>query len=296
LEHGMSIASFRNRFLLILLLLCDTKIINGLHIICDLGGVLIETKYVRTIITIGVEKFAYYASTWQNPFTCHKLLYSFLESIKPHNPDVPFSKDAHGLIMPQLMCDWLKGTISSTELLTLINGHAGSFKSWSQEVLVRALAETIFDPKNFTRTRYLVNSGISFLKTCKKEGHHLYALSNWDPESFDILQNQYPDFFNLFDGVMISGDVGLLKPDPLIYKYFLETFDLDPTECFFIDDQLENITAAQKLGIESMQYRKRRGLFGSYGNFDTILKRIRKANSKLLVPIRNEEGNRKEHQ
>ena len=99
--------------------------------------------------------------------------------------------------------------------------HEGSFGSWAEESLVRALAELIFTPEYFIKTRSLVPDGIAFVKECKQAGHSLYILSNWDPYSFTILEKAYPELFELFDGIIISGDIGLIKPDPAIYQFLL---------------------------------------------------------------------------
>jgi HAD superfamily hydrolase (TIGR01509 family) len=54
----------------------------------------------------------------------------------------------------------------------------------------------------------------------------------------------------LFDGLVISGEVGMVKPNADIYRYLLDTYKLDPAECIFIDDRDDNIEAGEKLGIK----------------------------------------------
>ena len=214
------------------------------NIIFDLGDVLVETKYFRTIFSIGIEKFAFHASTWNNPFGIHKKLFQFLDGIKPRTAGSLIVRDAHGHIMPELMVEWLKGTLNAQDLLKMIRNSNGTFINWTEEALVRALAEIIFNPETFVTTRQLIDEGVRFVKDCKQAGHSLYILSNWDPASFTLIQEEYPDFFNLFDGIVISGDIGLVKPEPAIFEYILKKYDLDPLETLFIDDQPENVDAA----------------------------------------------------
>lgn len=244
------------------------------NIIFDLGDVLIETKYISTIFSIGIEKFAFHASTWNNPFGVHKKLFQFMDSIKPRIHGSVIVRDSHGNILPELMVEWLKGTLAWQELLALIRHSNGHFINWTEETLVRALAELIFNPENFAKTRQLIAEGIRFAKECKEAGHQIYILSNWDPESFVLLENKYPDFFSLFDGIVISGNIGIAKPDPAIFEYILNKYHLNPSDTIFIDDQQENIDVAQALGIYSIRYTKKKGLITSYHDFDCICQKV----------------------
>ncbi|GAB2826704.1 hypothetical protein GCM10027176_33880 [Actinoallomurus bryophytorum] len=68
--------------------------------------------------------------------------------------------------------------------------------------------------------------------------------------------NSYPRelFAELFDGVVISGEVGLRKPDPEIFQHALELLDLPPQDCAFIDDIEHNVRAAERLGIVGVHH------------------------------------------
>lgn len=258
-------------------------------IIFDLGDVLVETKYAQSMWSIGPTTMAAYAITLHNPFTCNKKLYQFLDSIKPFNPKQVHIKDHHGNILPQLIADWLSGSIPYTMLLATIDATPGNFSNWAEERLVRSLANTIFDPINFVKTRCLVPDGVAFVQACKNAGHSIYILSNWDPASFILMEEKYPEFFSLFDGIMISGDVGLLKPDPRIYKLFLARFNLDPRYCVFLDDQPDNIIAAQNEGIHGILYCKKPGLLFHYPNFQAVKEQINQwlASKNFAITIDN---------
>jgi 2-haloacid dehalogenase len=82
----------------------------------------------------------------------------------------------------------------------------------------------------------------------------LYALSNWSAETFPRAREIY-DFLGWFDGTVISGDVGVTKPDSRIYEHLLATFALEPGDVFFTDDLEANVEAAQALGIEAAVFR-----------------------------------------
>jgi hypothetical protein len=65
------------------------------------------------------------------------------------------------------------------------------------------------------------------------------------------MTKDYP-FLNDFDGLLISGEDKLIKPDPAIYQLAIKRFNLKPKECVFIDDKIENIDAAKKLNFRTI--------------------------------------------
>lgn len=277
--------SFRTNLLAIgMIILTSTGLMQGANIIFDLGDVLIETRYLATLWNIGPMKMAYYASTLNNPFKCHKKLFDFLDSIQARNPDQIPVKDAHGNILPQLMCDWLNGARTGEQILAYVDKNAGSFINRAEEDLVRSLIRMIFTPEIFVQTRYLVKEGVNFARECKELGYKLYILSNWDPDSFILLQKEIPDFFDLFDGIVISGNVGISKPESAIYHYLLDAYNLDPNDSIFIDDQPDNIVAAQQIGIDGIVYTKKSG---PLANFNSIRAKLQQweQSKNLAVPV-----------
>ena len=81
----------------------------------------------------------------------------------------------------------------------------------------------------------------------KASGKGIYLLSNFNKR----LRNELylaPSLL-LFDGLVISGEIGMVKPNENIYKYLLDTYKLDPSECIFVDDREDNIEAGEKCGI-----------------------------------------------
>jgi epoxide hydrolase-like predicted phosphatase len=59
----------------------------------------------------------------------------------------------------------------------------------------------------------------------------------------------------LFDGVVISGEVGIRKPAPQIYALGAQSIDLDPAACVFVDDLPFNLTPAAELGMATVHHR-----------------------------------------
>jgi 2-haloacid dehalogenase len=89
---------------------------------------------------------------------------------------------------------------------------------------------------------------IKILENLKKDNYECYVLSNWSAETFVGMIDDYP-FLNKFDGLLISGEDKLIKPDSAIYKLAIKRFNLVPSETVFIDDKLENINAAKELDL-----------------------------------------------
>ena len=82
----------------------------------------------------------------------------------------------------------------------------------------------------------------------KKKGKKIYILSNFPGDQFDNFMKENK-FLNEFDDMVISGKVGLKKPDKRIYELAIKKFDCNPSKTLFIDDRPENTEAAQNLGI-----------------------------------------------
>jgi HAD superfamily hydrolase (TIGR01509 family) len=81
----------------------------------------------------------------------------------------------------------------------------------------------------------------------------LYALSNMTTDVFGWLAARH-DFFTLFNGIVVSGAVGLVKPEPEIYAHLAATHRIDPAESLFIDDMEANVAAARAAGYEALRF------------------------------------------
>ncbi len=84
-----------------------------------------------------------------------------------------------------------------------------------------------------------------------KQKYRLYGLTNWSAETFPIVFKRY-SFFKLFDGIVISGEEKLIKPDKKIFQLMLERYHLEAKNALFIDDNLKNIQAAKEMGFETI--------------------------------------------
>ncbi|MAC98175.1 MAG: haloacid dehalogenase [Euryarchaeota archaeon] len=99
--------------------------------------------------------------------------------------------------------------------------------------------------------RGVFEESVDILKKLKDKNYDCYVLSNWSAETFAGMIDDYP-FLKLFDGLLISGEDKLIKPDHAIYQLARDRFNLNPEETVFIDDKLENIQAAQEMNFKTI--------------------------------------------
>jgi 2-haloacid dehalogenase len=87
----------------------------------------------------------------------------------------------------------------------------------------------------------------------KASGYRLYGLTNWSAEKFTLVRHKY-EVFNLFEDIIVSGEVKLIKPDPAIFLLLLEKIHRRPEECLLVDDSSSNIETARKLGFSTHHF------------------------------------------
>jgi 2-haloacid dehalogenase len=99
-----------------------------------------------------------------------------------------------------------------------------------------------------------IQGTIDLFKQLKESGRYkVYALTNWSAETFPIALERY-DFMGWFDGIVVSGVEKIRKPAPEFYQLLLDRYNVDPQEALFIDDNLRNVLAAEKMGITSIHF------------------------------------------
>ena len=98
-----------------------------------------------------------------------------------------------------------------------------------------------------------IDGTIEIMKELKQAGYPLYGLSNWSAETFPYARQKH-DFFDLLDDMVISGEVGHVKPNPEIFQIMLNRIRRPAEECLFIDDSLANIRQAQKMGFAAVHF------------------------------------------
>ena len=98
-----------------------------------------------------------------------------------------------------------------------------------------------------------ISGTVEIVSTLYALGYTLAGLSNWSWETFALMRDRF-EFLDWFEVVIVSGDVGLIKPDPAIYHLTMERIGRQPEECLFIDDNQVNVDAARDIGMDALLF------------------------------------------
>ncbi|MGO9945903.1 MAG: HAD family hydrolase [Steroidobacteraceae bacterium] len=145
--------------------------------------------------------------------------------------------------------DWLqmdRGTLTESEALGRLQQRTG-----------RPVAELsgLFDAvRSSLRPKA---DTVALLKNLALQDVPLYCLSNMPASTFEYLREQH-SFWNVFRGIVISGEIKMAKPEREIFEYLLRRHALAAAETVFVDDHAPNIEAAQTLGLHTVWFRDAR--------------------------------------
>jgi 2-haloacid dehalogenase len=98
-----------------------------------------------------------------------------------------------------------------------------------------------------------IQGTVEILRELKIAGRPLYGLTNWSAETFPVARQRF-EFLDWFDGIVVSGDVKLVKPDARIYRHLLDSYGLTAGETVFIDDSHANVEGAKAVGLAGLHF------------------------------------------
>jgi 2-haloacid dehalogenase len=98
-----------------------------------------------------------------------------------------------------------------------------------------------------------IQGSVEILAGLKKQ-YPVYGLTNWSAETFPIALERY-EFLKWLDGILVSGEEKLMKPDPVIYDLLATRFNINPPASIFIDDNIKNIKAASEAGFQTVHFK-----------------------------------------
>lgn len=126
------------------------------------------------------------------------------------------------------------------------------YPHWAEEIAAydRYWEESVSGP---------IQDTVELLQGLHAKGYTLYALSNWSAEKYPTVQERY-SFLDCFDHTILSGSVGMIKPDHAIFRLLLDRTGRRAEECLFIDDSLANIEAADALNFDTHHFKGAPGL------------------------------------
>ena len=142
--------------------------------------------------------------------------------------------------------DWLdldRGTMSEAQLVVRVAERTGR-PAAEIEGLLEAVRASL---------RAKVDS-VALLERLFARGVPLYCLSNISSSMFAHLRQRH-SFWGVFRGIVISGDLQLMKPEPEIFATLLQRYGLSAGDTIFVDDHEPNVAAARALGLHAVWFK-----------------------------------------
>ncbi len=99
-----------------------------------------------------------------------------------------------------------------------------------------------------------IEGTVRVLEELRRRLVQLYALTNWSHETFRPVPERFP-FLSWFSGIVVSGQEGLIKPDPRLFSLLLERYNIDPERAVYVDDARANVDTAIALGMHGIHFR-----------------------------------------
>ena len=194
-------------------------------IIFDLGGVLLdlnmqEVRQVCQRLGINPELF-------------------FVKTDAEHTSTV-----CHGISASEVITGYQVGEITSDQFLTLV-------LSYCAEGITREMVTEAWDACIGPMPRYRLD----MILALRRSGYHTHLLSNTNDLHWEEIKRRYFSdegytCADLFDNIFVSHEMHLAKPDPEIYRQAVRQIGRPASQCFFIDDALANVEAAQREGLQ----------------------------------------------
>jgi 2-haloacid dehalogenase len=100
-----------------------------------------------------------------------------------------------------------------------------------------------------------IAGSVAILEEMKDAGFELHALTNWSAETFPFARERFA-FLDRFETILVSADVGLIKPDPAIFELLLARLGRTAADCLYIDDNPKNAAAAAALGFDAIAFER----------------------------------------
>jgi 2-haloacid dehalogenase len=119
---------------------------------------------------------------------------------------------------------------------------------WVLDAYVEHFAHSLGEP---------IGESVEALEDLTSRGVRSVGLSNWGAVTFQGIPERYP-VLDLLEGIVISGELGICKPDPRVFRHCEERFDFVAEQALFIDDSQANVAAAAELGWDTIHFEPQR--------------------------------------
>jgi putative hydrolase of the HAD superfamily len=142
--------------------------------------------------------------------------------------------------------DWRmfdRGTLTEPELIERLQLRLGATRT-EVEVILDAVRNSLLEKPET----------LKLIRALQRQGTPLYCLSNMPASVYTHLRQRH-NFWDAFSGIVISGEIQLMKPEPEVFMHLLETFNLRAEESVFVDDLLANIESARRVGLHAIWFK-----------------------------------------
>jgi len=244
-------------------------------IIFDIDGVLFKENRLKIAFKSGLLTLLRYILTHRkNPFILGLEIFHKMY-LDENTKSVPTRYKNY--TMPQCISEWMRGRLSNKDLIKKIDRFIEKlqimnyFSSRYEKKFIQRSIKLFLDERQIPNLMQPIDPMIELVNRLKKEGtHKLFILSNYAKEASHILLERYKDFFSLFDDIIISAHIGMIKPEKEIYEHLLCKHSLNAGQCIFIDDQEANIRSAQTVGITGLLYKNHEKCEKSLKSFNIL--------------------------
>ncbi len=252
-------------------------------LIFDLGGIFFDLHSVA----MGLDSAGEGSRLWGVYALAKHVLWNWNLNIEqkffdtlnkfPLEPEQGFkrARTSKGTEMPYALCAYQAGRITSENLRNMAKETCDALSKQSfftntlEETIIRNIITGTFTPEQHAQYSYPLQGAIKMLERIAAQRNNdgskkylIVCLSNWDRESFEIVQKRYEKEFSYFDNRFISGYLNTVKPNDEAYQtvikgiqeiafYKKDSWVFSKKDCLLFDDQVENVEAARALGIES---------------------------------------------
>jgi phosphoglycolate phosphatase-like HAD superfamily hydrolase len=252
-----------NKSLLALILLCciTTSSLQSHNIIFALDELLftLDAKPTTNLLNIGWKTWIWIWWQGGKPVLTKKIMET-LDQIPPKTQlTMEQSTSYVGQKVSPIICEWLLGRRKAQDVGTDIIAHLRSVElkdwNWIKAPLLKICEIAFFDVPKLMHIIKPAPQGVDLLQQCyRTHRHNLYIVSNSPQEIFRALKERHPEIFNLFNGIVISSNIGLLKPNAQIYMHLMQEYNLNPQDCLFIGTAKDSIKIAQNFGMKTIHW------------------------------------------
>ena len=156
-----------------------------------------------------------------------------------------YQGEEYELLKEKLFCNW---EMLDEDLISIEDYEKSVLKSLPKHL--HSYASAVLN--NWEYFMRYTDGTRELIAELKQKGYNLYILSNMTRH---FIERDYKiPIFDLFDGIIYSAPIKMVKPNPEIYQYLIDKYSLNPKECLFVDDMKTNLATATRFGIHTFHY------------------------------------------